>query len=72
VIGVHWTFIVSLLIFMVGVVSAIAVVLFVVGRSLRGQPSPPSLVSPDGRWWWDGREWKPVTPPVPPPPAPPA
>jgi hypothetical protein len=28
---------------------------------LPGQP----LLSPDGRFWWDGRAWRPVTPPPP-------
>ncbi|HYM97089.1 MAG TPA: hypothetical protein VET26_07305 [Candidatus Sulfotelmatobacter sp.] len=33
------------------------VILLAGGRSGR-HPSP--LFSPDGRWWWDGAEWKPV------------
>lgn len=23
-------------------------------------PPPPPQVSPDGRWWWDGRQWLPM------------
>ena len=34
------------------------------------QPSPsntavPAQVSPDGRWWWDGAQWRPVDAPAP-------
>ena len=38
-----------------------------------GYPPPPgAVISPDGRYWWDGRAWEPVPPPPPaPPPAPP-
>lgn len=35
----------------------------------QGDSAPGVLVSDDGRWWWDGGEWQPVTPA--PPAAPP-
>jgi hypothetical protein len=25
------------------------------------EQAPPPTYSPDGRWWWDGRHWLPVT-----------
>ncbi len=29
------------------------------------QQAAPPQYSPDGRWWWNGRTWTPVTWPVP-------
>jgi hypothetical protein len=26
-------------------------------------PNRPPMVSPDGRWWWDGTAWRPMPPP---------
>jgi len=28
-----------------------------------GPGAPPSTFSPDGRWWWDGAQWKPALSP---------
>ena len=38
------------------------VVIFVVRRSRR-PAAPVSLLSPDGRYWWDGQSWRPTTTP---------
>jgi len=42
----------------------VAAVVVVVGFSLaaagRARPATGVLYSPDGLWWWDGREWKPT------------
>jgi hypothetical protein len=41
-----------------------AIIFFAVGSSRRHTPAtarPPAVMySPDGRWWWDGRQWQPV------------
>ncbi len=47
----------------------IALVALLAARTRGGIDRTPTL-SPDGRWWWDGREWKPM--PAQPPANPPA
>lgn len=53
------------------VLAAAGVVIFFAVRSSRHRPQavPATMYSPDGRWWWDGRQWQPVRPPPPTPPA---
>jgi hypothetical protein len=56
------------LIFMLFVVGIpLALVLAIVAGLRRSGPSQPSaaygLRSPDGEWWWDGRQWQRVPPP---------
>lgn len=34
------------------------------------QPPGYGTRSPDGQWWWDGKQWQPVTEQAPPPPSP--
>ena len=56
--GVHWVWILLLLIMLIGVIS---VVLAAIAFATRGrQPAPSPVISPDGRFWWDGREWRPL------------
>lgn len=44
------------------VIAGAIVVIFMVRRSRRGS-APASLLSPDGRYWWDGQAWRPTTTP---------
>ena len=53
------------------VVGVPAAVLIVVLARAAGSPRAAGhtpVVSPDGRWWWDGREWKPILSSEAPPP----
>jgi ABC-type spermidine/putrescine transport system permease subunit II len=39
----------------------IAVIVVVVSLAARSHgPTRAPLFSPDGHWWWDGRQWQPV------------
>lgn len=49
----------------------VVVVLVLIASGRPGRVQAP-LFSPDGRWWWDGHEWRPVPQqpgPTQPPPA---
>jgi hypothetical protein len=49
----------------------VVVVLVLIASGRPGRHQAP-LFSPDGRWWWDGHEWRPVPQqpgPTQPPPA---
>jgi hypothetical protein len=52
--------------FVLVLVIVVSVVVLVLSRGGGGQFAHPPTLSPDGRWWWDGREWKPLPPPAPP------
>ena len=55
-----------------GLPALIVVVVLVVIASGRSGRAQAPLFSPDGRWWWDGREWRAVPQqagPTQPPPA---
>lgn len=46
------------------VVAPVIVLVVILGRRNQGPSlTPAPLYSPDGRWWWNGREWQPVQPP---------
>ena len=56
-----------------GALIGVVVFVRVLRRSRRAPaaaPQPSAVLSPDGRWWWDGRQWQPTrqgtTPPTPP------
>jgi hypothetical protein len=44
-------------------VLAVVVLVAVLAGRRPGPPPAYGLRSPDGTWWWDGREWRPVQPP---------
>ena len=54
--------------------AAVAVVVaLILVATTRARPATGVEYSPDGLWWWDGREWKPTPrPPTNPPANPPA
>ena len=66
--GFHIVYFVMFFLFVVGAAVVVTVVL-TMNRGSRGPASPPSVLSPDARWWWDGREWKPIPEPPPSPPS---
>ena len=66
--GIHFTYVLLLLFVVAVIVGLVVVVATRAGAGMR-RPMPPTQVSPDGKWWWDGREWKPVQPPQAPPPS---
>jgi hypothetical protein len=66
VFGVHWVWLAMLFLVMVGVVALIFGFVAYTSRSRLPVPSP--VISPDGRMWWDGHEWKPMPEPGPPTP----
>ena len=68
-IGFHFAYLVIFFLFVVGAAVVVTVVLLTMNRGSRGPASPRSVLSPDGRLWWDGREWKPIPPTPPAPPA---
>ena len=50
--------------FVLGAPTMFVVLLVAVVRGSRPPRSAEfGLRSPDGRWWWDGSQWQPVTPP---------
>jgi hypothetical protein len=62
---------------LLGIALLVVGVVIVAIRSSRRQPlhvpQPAGVMySPDGRWWWDGAGWQPVSGPPPKPPASPA
>jgi hypothetical protein len=66
--GIHLTY-VLLLLFVLAVIVGLVVLVAIRASAGMSRPMPPTQVSPDGKWWWDGREWKPVQPPPAPPPS---
>ena len=63
----HFAWIVLMLLFL-AVASGVAVLAVVLAT--RRQTTPMQVLhSPDGKYWWDGREWRPVSQQPPPPPA---
>jgi len=65
--GVHWVWI---LLMLMALVTITAVIVGAIAFASRNRPQVPApVVSPDGRLWWDGREWRPMpepgTPPTP-------
>ena len=67
--GLHFVVLVMFFLFVVAAAVVVIVVLLTVNRGSRGPASPHSVLSPDGRSWWDGREWKPIPEPPPSPPS---
>jgi hypothetical protein len=68
--GFHLLWIIGMLIFLAVIGIPVAVLIVVLARGA-GSPRAAGhapVVSPDGRWWWDGREWKPIQPSEPPAP----
>ncbi|HUY73551.1 MAG TPA: hypothetical protein VMW11_03465 [Candidatus Dormibacteraeota bacterium] len=55
--GFHLLWFVPMIFLGLPALIVVVVVLLASGHSGR-HPAP--LFSPDGRWWWDGREWRPV------------
>lgn len=55
----------------VGLVAALVIVLAIRSSRRPREPVYPAgpVLSPDGRWWWDGFRWQPVPPSAPTPPA---
>lgn len=58
-----------------GVALLVVLIVVVAIRSSRPRPHPRPLpggvmYSPDGRWYWDGRQWEPASPPPTPPASP--
>lgn len=49
---------------LVGIALVIVALVIWRTRPRRLPASPPLHLSPDGRWYWDGREWRPVRPPA--------
>ncbi|HUZ86598.1 MAG TPA: hypothetical protein VNF26_06555 [Candidatus Baltobacterales bacterium] len=67
--GFHLLWFVPMMLLGLPALIVVVVLLLVSGHS--GRHAAP-LFSPDGRWWWDGREWRPVPQqpaPTQPPPA---
>ena len=52
----HWFLLLALL----GILIAVAALAFGVTMTLRSRRPP--ILSPDGRFWWDGRSWQPIPP----------
>ena len=52
----HWYLLLALL----GILIVVVALAFGVSMTLRN-PRPP-ILSPDGRFWWDGRSWRPIPP----------
>lgn len=72
---IHPLWILMMLGFLVVAVGAVVGVILV--ATSRARPATGVQYSPDGLWWWDGREWKPAprppsNPPTNPPASPPA
>ena len=65
----HPLWIVLMLLIGVVILGPIVVIVAVVLSATRRSSGRPAnaLVSPDGKWWWDGRQWQPmpVSPPSP-------
>jgi hypothetical protein len=63
--GIHPLFVVIVWLIFGGPVAAVAIMVWLALRGQRPPQQPPpnwALRSPDGYWWWDGREWQPVAP----------
>jgi hypothetical protein len=67
--AIHPLWFLFMLVIVLVIVVPLVVLVLALSRGRGGHASHPPTLSPDGRWWWDGREWKPL-PPTGPPPAP--
>jgi hypothetical protein len=63
VFGVHWIWLLLLFMMVVVVVVAVLAITFAMRPKAPMQPT----LSPDGRFWWDGHEWRPMPEPGTPP-----
>jgi hypothetical protein len=63
--GIHPLFVVIVLLIFGGPVAVVALVVWLAARGAASPSQLPSnygVRSPDGLWWWDGRQWQPVPP----------
>lgn len=69
--GIHPVYF-AVLMMVLGLPALAVLGVVLLASSNRSGRHPAPLISPDGRWWWDGTEWKPVPQqpsPTEPPPA---
>jgi hypothetical protein len=58
-----WLIVVLAILVILGLPLVLMVLMVAVLPNRRaGQAPAYGLRSPDGRWWWDGRQWQPVPP----------